>query len=406
LENEAKILEGKYIVENEDRFFWTGDWHIEDEEDMAYMCSPTVAAAFKVDLNKDICFGIQQFPEKFSDKYGMFSECRKYGETLICFPRFSNTFIFLDCKTKKFAEVECKESVKNGLHIMKDYQYGSHLFLVSVGANSIIEMDPDKRAFSRCFDIPLIKEGDEINGISMMLNNRIYLLASGNAVVYEFSLTDKSFLRYELTNQKIRFRAMTFDGKKFWLGGFRRELYTWDKMKHEFSIREDIPSRFDIYDFDSEKAEDGKMVFSEAYRIGKKLCFIPFRSSYVLFVMEDKIELVEMPVKGANYEGENRTINSSYRFLYILKERYLGIYSYKSRSIFEIDTKNMSIRRRNIRLDDSAIDAFKHKILNERDMFDKYVFPFAISGTGKKNEKKDKEKDVGKRIYEEALRSV
>ena len=194
---------------------------------------------------------------------------------------------------------------------------------------------------------------------------------------------------------------------KFWLSGYDKNIYIWEKDKNIVEISNHFPSNFGIYNFDRkekpfldcETTEYDVFTFLESIDTRDYIWFIPFQTNQILYVnkVTNEINIFEI---GEEEDGKSiidREMNCKYILQYVLDGRYIGLYSVKNSVVFEIDAHTMELKTRMPRLDidDSTLIPrgwiLKESIVAERALYEKLI---------KKNGEKVFEKEkIGTQIY-------
>ena len=162
-------------------------------------------------------------------------------------------------------------------------------------------------------------------------------------------------------------RTLTECGGKFWLSGRKKEIYIWEKEKNNFKILNSFPKGFGIYNFenksdkllDCESKEYGTFTFLTSIPAGDYIWFIPFQTNQILYIdkITNEINAFEIQEEDEDIKSiKSREMNCKYILQYIIKERYIGLYSLKNETILEIDAETMEIKRRGLIFNDINLE--------------------------------------------------
>ena len=168
---------------------------------------------------------LAQIPETSYSRFRLTPFCMKYHDDIYCMPAYGKSIWIYNTISYRFDEI-CIHNSSNVLLNMRDFwEYENKIYVVSNGLGQILEIDPVTKKIEKYYH--LCNEGSISK--SVKVGTKIYGLFSEIGYVYQFDLITKDVLLYKLPNIGRKFSTFCFDGKKFWLGGFRKEIYVWDK---------------------------------------------------------------------------------------------------------------------------------------------------------------------------------
>ena len=140
----------------------------------------------------------------------------------------------------------------------------------------------------------------------------------------------------------------------------------------------EFPGQFGFYHFDSKENHivDRNSFFSVEYAffidsisLGKYIWFIPFRSDEIVYVEKEtyEVHLLEVKEETETKESiERHILDHKYLVQYMRENRYIGIYSLRNGSIFEIDTVSLCMKKQDYALSDKAIGSIAREILKDQ----------------------------------------
>ena len=94
-----------------------------------------------------------------------------------------------------------------------------------------------------------------------------------------------------------------------------------------------------------------------------------------------------------------RHIASKFFMMYVREERYLGIYSYQNKRMFEIDTQYMKYKNIDVMMDDKSLFNIEIQNLYEDGNESTYLIYHAKMGNRKVEANDCDDRSVGSRIY-------
>ena len=192
----------------------------------------------------------------------------------------------------------------------------------------------------------MVCEKDTIKG-SVLAGGNIYAVSSGFSRVYQFNLSTKKVNTYLLSDMEKRFTTICFDGEKFWLSGYQKELCIWDKEKDSLITINNFPDNFEINNIVKNKDDKTKMpVFNRSVFVGGYIWFIPIRLGKIIYADRKNTVLSVFEIYAENETkddvlwGEEQGIGN-YLLEYVRDDRYMGLFSARNSRILEIDTKEL-----------------------------------------------------------------
>ena len=276
---------------------------------------------------------------------------------------------------------------------------------MSIGLKQIIEIDIKKKEVIDYYSIT--DQEDEEIARSVKWDKNIYSVSGSKGRIYVFNIETKKIKVKEFPVVKNGLRIISVEGGKIWLSGYKREIYVWDEDKNDINTLS-LPCNFGIYNFDGKKeqfldcktTEYDTSTFLESINVGNYIWFIPFQTDQILYVNKDtnQIDTFEIEEEEEDEKSiKNREMNCKYLLQYVYDDRYIGLYSFKNKVVYEIDAYTMKLKTRIVTLNigDSTIIP-KSWILQESKDVERALFRKLIELNGENILKKDK---VGMKIY-------
>lgn len=355
------------------------------EEDKAWFAGANLSALFQLDLKKDSCEIIKEFPDfKFSE-FRRNSRCIKCGNNIFCFPDFGNCIYIYDLIQQEFTTLEINNQDEVRLGIVDFWHYDNKIYSISRGLKKILIIDILKKEIINTSNITRNPEEQILSSIKV--GGYIYIVSSENSVIYEYSIETNKTKKYIVPELKEKMFTIAFDGNNFWLSGYTKEIYVWNKEKNIVKKIINFPEGFGVYNF---KCKDEYIIdynilnsewplFFDSICSDKYIWYIPFVTNKIVYINKETYEIKYLQIKDEEENAnslKNRQLNHKYLVLYFRDDRILGLYSFKNRMILEIDLNELSWKYRNIELNLDKMEKFLNKykgyILNESK--DKEIF--------------------------------
>ena len=361
-------------------FCWSDNWWIEDNN--AWFVDGERDILFQLDFLTNQCKLVERIPNDTKWKFRQNSRCIKYQNTIICLPDIGQ-YVWI-YHHNQFEKVEIKNPNGVRLLINNFWIFDEKLYAISVGLKQIIEINIKERRIDNYFD--LYNSNIQIAG-SVQVGDKVFVVSAISNLIYEFDLITKKTKVYELAVIKDKFNTICFDGNNFWLSGYNRAVYCWNKDTDSVKILENFPKQFGIYDFTGTKDEilDCKKriydtpAFIDVKSVGNYVWFIPFKTNEILYINLDTLRVADLDIKEENENKHTLLMNSNmahkYLMMYIRKERYIGIFSFKNKIVFEIDTVDLQVENKNYVFSNQNIEEFiKNTTFDEFNCLDNAMF--------------------------------
>lgn len=353
------------------------------EDNIVWFIGLYYSAIFRLDTTTGEC---KLFAELISDhrmtNYRYFNCCMKHGEHILAFPCYSNENIkVVNIMDHTIIEIEINNGDNRKIGIMGVYKDGRKCYAVALGIGEILEIDTVSLRISNRYFFG--EEINDIRGNCYFHERKIYIYWERSNKILEFDIPSKSIRKYAVAMMD---GIYTFGilGDNVCLASKNKELYLWNKEKNEIVDTKALPDGFGYYI----KGNDEKYYLDTEYSIGmtldyieinNKVWLIPHEGNYIMRIMSGEINTLEL------FENEENHIIQidfffnakkhamKYSVLYIRSNRYIGLFSFLSNSVYEIDSQNDTIEKININLDEKS-----DKIIRNR------YYLFALETRGEK----------------------
>lgn len=324
-------------------FIWSLGWWLED--DKAWFVDGVNNTLFCVDMQTGECEKVITIPYADGITYRPNPFCMKCGRELMCIPGVGNSIWIYNLDEDIFTEMKIDISE---LHIFASqfWRRGDMVYIAAGDWNKVIEVNIKQRVIMNYFTIC---ENDSIRR-SVWVGNSIYMVSSGFGKIYQFDTVSKKVTTHLLPDFDRKLFTICFDGDKFWLSGYRKEVYVWDKEMNSITILDSFPEKFESVSVNgiSEDVAGNYTwhVFNQSVAVGENIWFIPRASEdgKILYANRETLELSVFEI----YDEEVSVLSkrpyeiACYLLEYVKDNRYIGLFSAKSNRIFEIDTKQLS----------------------------------------------------------------
>lgn len=336
------------------------------EERTGWFVAYSVNTLFQYNMETKILSAVSSIPTK---KAGSFQNplCIKYKNRIYCLPHYQNSIWYYDLVSGQWGEIVlCKD--KN-IEIMACLlgKLADNYYFFSITLKKIWALNLKTGRITMSYDVNIEEQPDIyfcFDGI--IVEDSIYLVLGGT-FVYEYHLADHSQQKYELKDVEDTLYKIGYDGESFWLIGRKKDVYLWNKKSNTVQILTQYPDDFAIYDFTQKiRSNDfeghGKelFVFNNVYCLGDRVWLIPQSGNKIIYYDKCNGKMKGFDIQNEEESAETLDLNyrhiaSKFFMMYVREERYLGIYSYQNKRMFEIDTKHMKYENIDIMMDDKSL---------------------------------------------------
>lgn len=328
-----------------DLCIWGDNWWIED--DNAWFVCGQRNILCRIDMKTKKCELSVPIPDASDAKFRLTPLCMKYRNYIYCMPANGMGIWAYDVEDGGFDEICIKNPDKKPIGIGGFWEYGGKIYAVSVELRQIIEINPFENKVGNYYPIG---KGC-ITGGGVKAGSSIYILFGEAGEIYQFDLEAKEIFAHKLPETGRRFTSLCFDGKRFWLGGYRKEVCIWDKDENTAKIIGGFPESFGVYNFkkdtdgrlDCITEEYGRSTFECLAAVGQNIWLIPFMTNKIVYINKETygIKAFEIEEEDETKESILARKNLGYKYLleYVKDERYIGLYSIKNNCILEIDAE-------------------------------------------------------------------
>ena len=402
--------------EHTDLLIWGDNWWIED--DKAWFVWGLTDILCYLDLRTHEYVLLECIPDKSPIKFRLTPYCMKFRDDIYCMPVYGKSIWIYNTDNAEFNKIGIPVPDGELLNICDFWQYENKLYMVSNGLGQIIEIDPAVKRVENYYDL----HDRGYLSKSVKTDTAIYCLSGDLGIVYQFNLIKKEVSQYKLPDIGRKFNTFCFDGEKFWLSGFQKEIYVWDRDVNKVITVDGFPEGFGIYDFSKETDEVEnciadkyeKFTFLHAEAVGENVWFIPYCTNKIIYVNKHTYQLHAFEIDEETETRESILERSSlvykYLFDYVKDDRYLGLFSIKNKCILEIDTAELKYeyKRYDYHISDKYIKEYAashNNLFSENDMWSRKVYSSMIQMRNHDTFYMESE-STGANIYEVLLSTI
>lgn len=408
-------------MENKESLFvWGDNWWI--ESDRAWFAGGEQKMLFSVNMKTDECESAVRIPDESPATFRQMSVCIKCGDDVFCMPVYGESIWVYSTRTGTFSRINISNPNKTILAMYDFWECGNKLFAIAYGLGQVVEILINEKKIANHYRLC-----DENSiGKSIRFGTLIYSLSGSADIsshsdeIRRFDILTKETKTYRLPDigRKISPFCFCFDGKQFWMAGYRREIYVWNMEGNSINAISGFPKEFGVYDFSKET--DGKAdcgadeyeypAFLYSAAAGGYIWFIPFQTNKIIYVDKKTYEVhaLEVPEEDETAESITGRMGRSHKYImeYVKDDRYIGLFSLKNNCIIEIDAAEKKYRIKHYTIIEKFIRemmAYCNNVLHESIKLDRLIFKHALyKGMAKTDSMTGNTRiaNTGKRIYE------
>lgn len=394
------------MMRNNHTFMWSNNWYIED--DKGWFIDGRRDILCCLDFKSDQCEFVMDLPNAGSNRF----QCIKIKNEIFCMPGISGCIWIYNLDDSHFSKIEIENPNNDRLSISSFWEYEDKLFALSKGLKKVIEIDIKKKVIDNYHIICSVEE-EKIEE-NIRVDSEIYCVSTVSNRIYMFDLKAKETMVYTIPKVEGGLYAISYDGYQFWLSGYRKEIYIWNKENNSTKILKDFPEQFGIYNLkgDSKNFLDCRSivydipVFIEIRALGQYIWFIPFQTNKIIYVDRDTHEIYTLEIENEDENVDSlmsRPLSHKYLLEYVRDDRYIGLFSLKNSYILEIDTEKKKTERKEYILSNKYLSETLRICggwtLYENDGVDKKLYESLLLDKGREGLNK-KTNNVGLKIYE------
>lgn len=343
---------------------WGDSWHIEENE--AWFVPGDCNELFHADLMANEMELLATLPKSQIYHARTNQNCLKCGNDIYCMPDRGESIWVYRLDKAEFYEIEIRNNRGVRLGIYDFWHYDKKIYAVSIGLKQLIEISSKDRKIQGYYN--LCQNSDEQIAGSILVGTKIYSVSAVSSNIYQFDIKTKERREFIVPGIKSGLQTICYDGQEFWLSGFRKEIYVWNIEQNTVRILDNFPQEFGGYDvdesgnvsFDFESVIYNYPAFTHSLMIGQAVWFIPYMSTEILYADKITGELNVFKIEQETETKESlaepsRRMPQKYYLEYVREERYIGLYSLKNKSYFEIDAFEKSVSYKSYSLSENSL---------------------------------------------------
>lgn len=392
-------------------FQWSDNWWIEGNR--AWFVGGDVNLLFELDMDAGQCKVLAELPISTHRTHRVNPYCIKCDDKIFCMPCYGESIWIYHLSDCFFSEIKLGNWKTTKPLIASFWREGVQIYALVGGSGKIIVIDTEKEMLEECYSLTN-KEGDFFSR-GIRVENYIYVNSRNNNCVYEFNMISKKIKKYILQTIKGGFGTINYDGKNFWLSGYKKEFYIWDKETDNIRIITQLPKEFGIYNWDGVegtlidyKKEVSRIPLFVGSVCGKRnMWFFPMKTNKILYADYESKEIrtFEIEREEENLNSLKSTLLSQkYLIMYVRADRYIGVFSLKNECYFEIDMEEKKICDINFCMDIVDLKKIYSSIhsFDEQSKFHRYLYDQFL-GNGRDIAVAHRDISVGEQIYREVI---
>lgn len=393
-------------------FIWSDNWWI--DRNKAWFVSGIQNILFCLDLDTHMCESAVMIPDKSKKKFRVTPFCIKYGKDIFCLPGFGEYIWVYNLVSEQFMQIKVENPHKNQLWF-DFWVHENKIWAISRLTNKLLEIDPVKKEVQHYHIIC----GEDVVSASIMVDHDLYCLSNKLGRIYQYNLLSKSKEIYEIPDINKKLATICYDGKRFWISGYCKEIYVWEKTENSLIKIDDFPKNFGVYNFgkttgdvlDCEREEYELPTFSYLLSMGKFVWFIPYETNMIMYADKQTYRLKVFEIEGESETRESvlawHCALTGFRYVveYTKDNRYIGLFSTKSGRILEIDTHELKYRWKEYSFSEKCLRQcaeLNGKIYHEEKIIERKIYEMLIYAE-KNNVFYDNKSNTGVEIYRKTL---
>lgn len=398
IERENRRMENKYL--------WSDGWWIDNNE--AWFIDPERSVLLKLDLNIMQCDFVVELPIGKQKNFRSHPKCIKVNDEIYCMPYNNNNILVYQLKKNKFIKIKLDTLQKENAGIYNFELYDKEIFAVSIELNKIISINTEDKYVVKMYDL------SENVSASTLIGSSLFIVSSERNKIFQFDLKQKRLIEHIINVKSPGFKTICFDGEKVWLTGYKKEIYIWDLKNNSIQTITAFPKCFSLYDTKVEKGfvqNDFEIadtpIFLYTIYCNGIIWFIPFQTNLILYIHKNSKQLNIFEIENEDETPKSllgRELCHKYLFEYKMEDRYIGLFSLKNNTYFQIDTLENTYKKINF----SYSKQYQNEMLNvyinnqalyrEQRFTDRLFFSLLLK-RGKNSQMLKTKESIGEKIF-------
>lgn len=354
------------VVKN---YIWTDSMFCEEEN--GWFIGGNCSVLFHLNFRTGKLSFISELVSSKIMVYNFYSFCIKIRQYIYCFPgdRNNNIVIYnLISKEQEIIPVENPYGKK--VNSIFGGKWKDKIYIILSGLGKIMEIDTNNISNIRYHHIA---DDEFLRTESVIIGNSIVFPSKLSTRLYEFNMDT-----YEVTIHNIveinSIHTICYDGSNCWITGCERKIFAYNWEKKQISVVKEFPEELMYYNVDgnnqifcSKEIMDKEFgFFGKSVNTLDKIWFIPFRSNKIVYVDKNdmRLNIFEIPNEDENNKLR-RCIKQKYAVEYVLKDNIIGIYSFKNKCVYEINSKFLTMKKKEYNMEAEDINLLDLKIMEK-----------------------------------------
>lgn len=381
---------------------WSDNWWIEN--DKAWFCAGEFNALFCVDLNTQQCELLARIPECSIKDFRLYPFCIKYKDIIFCLPDIGKNIWYYDIKHKTWGKIQLNNKNRINVNIDCYKQDNKNLILIEEKSGMIFKINLEKRVVEEEYSVFLFDHtSDNVFGsVYALMNDKIYYPI--NTKIFELDINKKEAVLYQDGSSiGAKQYCICYDNDHFWLNGYSKEIYICNKAGRMVNTIIEYPSKLEDNYCQSEEL----LFLTRLIPLGNYIWCIPFQLNEIMYIHKDSFEIsvLEIPEERQTVESvKDNLVGHKYLVEYIREDRYIGIYSLKNQWIFEIDTYELCVKRKEYTLSNTSMQnlvkvcSAEKVALSEKNNLERILFSMILDS--RYENRSNKQWDIGEVVFQ------
>lgn len=350
--------------------FWTDSIFSEGEN--GWYIGSDYNVLFQLNFRTGNCKFISELINCKVIDFRTYSFCIKVDHYLYCFPDTKSNIIIFDLLTKDQEVLPIRNPYKKRISSIFGGKKNNKIYVILSGLGEIIEIDTIDKKIIKYHQIA---DEELIRTESILINNSIVCASKWNSRLYEFNIDTYNVIVHEIPEVEFIIHTICYDGHNCWITGNERKIcaYNWKEKKINAVV--ELPQELTVYNLNSknelfmtkENPEKEFGFFWRSINTVDRVWFIPFRANKIIYVDKNnfKVNIFDIPNEDENANTWKRNMDQKYVVEYVLRDNLIGIYSFKNKCIYEINSDTLSVERKEYYTELADINLISKRMLSE-----------------------------------------
>lgn len=331
------------------------------EENRGWFVSIRANVLFQVDMDKEKCECLVNFPDFKYPDFRRNSRCLKCEHLIFAFPDTGDKIWVYNLQSCEISSIEIENPLNVRLMIIEFWKEKDEIYAVSRGLKQILVIDINTQEIKKYYEIP--SSAEFVFGNCVKKDGKIFVLNRNS--ICEFDIDSKSWEINTIPDIVDELFTLVYYDGLFFLTGFKKEIYIWNKKENIIKKINDFPPNFGEYNFgknikneiDYERTRLNYPVFLNSVESKRFIWFLPYQTNHILYLDKETLEIniFDIEEEHENLKSLTRDTAVKYMVLYSKPNGILGVYSHKCKMILEINMEDLVSCYKDIKLDGEKI---------------------------------------------------